>query len=103
MTWTLLILAAVSYVAGGVAMKHADGLRHLLPSLLVFAAFGLGAALQTLAMRYESLGVGYVVVLGLEAALAVLAGVLLLHETLPLRQLCGIALVIAGIILLKAG
>ena len=101
MTFFLLSLAAASYVAGGIAMKWADGYRHLPASAAVFVLFCLGAGLQTLAMRYQSLGVGYVLVLGLEAILAVAAGIVFFHETLPWTNALGVALVIAGIFLLK--
>lgn len=102
MTLLLLTLAAVSYVFGGLAMKWSDGLRVLWPSVGVFVAFCIGSALQGLAMRYESLSVGYVVVLGLEAVLAVLAGVLLLHEEFPTQTAIGVILVVIGIAFLKS-
>jgi multidrug transporter EmrE-like cation transporter len=102
MTFLLLSLAAASYVAGGIAMKWADGYRNLPASSAVFVFFAMGAGLQTLAMRYQSLGVGYVLVLGLEAIFAVVAGVVLFQETLPWTNALGVALVLAGICLLKS-
>lgn len=83
-------------------MKWSDGFANTSATIGVFVGFGIGAALQTYAMRLESLGVGYVVVLGLEAVLAVLAGVLLFEETLAWRNVAGAALVIAGIVLMKS-
>lgn len=94
-------LAALLYVGGGVAMTFSRGFSRLLPSLLVFACFCAGAALQTLSMRQQELGVCYVIVLGLEAVLASGAGILFLGESPSLPKLAGTALVIAGISLLK--
>lgn len=102
MGWLLLVLAAVSYVGGGIAMKYSDGFRHGTASILVFVAFCAGAALQTLAMRTGNLSVAYVLVLGLEAILAVVAGKLLLGETIATRSAIGIAVVILGMILIKS-
>ncbi len=83
-------------------MKWSAGFQNLQATLGVFAAFALGAALQTYAMRVESLGVGYVLVLGMEAVLAVLAGVLFFEEAMAWRNGLGVALVVLGIVLLKA-
>ncbi len=102
MTLLLLALAACSFVVGGMAMKWSAGFENIPATVGVFAFFCLGAALQTYAMRYESLGVGYVLVLGLEAALAVLAGVLFFQETMAWRNALGVAFVVTGIFLLKA-
>ncbi len=102
MNFLILLLAACAYVAGGIAMKWSNGFANIGASVGVFAGFVLGAALQTYAMRLESLGVGYVVVLGLEALLAVLAGVLFFEEALAWRNVAGVTLVVAGIVLMKS-
>ena len=52
-------------------------------------------------MKQETLGSSYVVVLGLEALLAVVAGYFLFAEQLNARMLGGVALVVAGILLLR--
>jgi multidrug transporter EmrE-like cation transporter len=93
--------AALSFAIGGYFMKLSHGLSRVGPTALVFACFGLGAALQTLAMREEQMTVTYVIVLGLEAMAAYLVGALLLDETTTPAKLGGIALVVAGILLLK--
>lgn len=93
--------AALSFAVGGYFMKLSQGLTRLEPSGLVFACFGLGAALQALAMRDEQMTTTYVVVLGLEAVAAYLIGALFLGETTTGAKLGGIALVIGGIMLLK--
>jgi multidrug transporter EmrE-like cation transporter len=102
MTFLLLALAACAFVVGGMSMKWSEGFQNPYATAGVFAAFCLGAALQTYAMRYEALGVGYVLVLGMEAALAVLAGVLFFGETMAWRNWIGVTLVVSGIFLLKS-
>ncbi|MEZ5291791.1 MAG: SMR family transporter [Vicinamibacterales bacterium] len=96
------LLAALCFTTGGVFMKHADGFRQLLPALTFVALFGLGAVLQSLAMRGTGMAVTYVLVLGLEAALALGFGVWLLGETLSPVKMAGMGLTLAGIALLRA-
>jgi multidrug transporter EmrE-like cation transporter len=97
----LVVLAALSFSVGGYCMKLSAGLTRPLPSVLLFALFGLGAALQTLAMRDEPMSVTYIVVLGLEAVTAYALGAIFLNEQSSITKMSGVALVVAGIILLR--
>jgi len=56
---------------------------------------------QAWAMKQEALGSSYVVVLGLEALLAVIAGHLLFAEQMTAKMISGVVLVVLGIILLR--
>jgi len=100
-SWILSVVAAAFYVAGGVFMKYAEGLTRPLPSAAVFALFFGGAAVQTVLMRREELGVGYVVVLGMEALLAWGIGVALFKEPVSGLRIAAVLLVVSGIALLK--
>jgi multidrug transporter EmrE-like cation transporter len=97
----LSVLAAGAYTVGGVFMRKAEGFAHTLPTVMVFTCFCVGATLQTLAMRRSEVSINYVLVLGLEAALAVLLGVALLGEGLSPRKLAGLALILAGVMSLR--
>ena len=72
MNQTLLLQcgAALAYGLGGACMKLSDGLRNPAASAGVYGLFCLGATLQTISLRRTGLGVPYVVVLGLEALVA---------------------------------
>ena len=52
-------------------------------------------------MRHEELGTSYIVVLGLEALLAITYGSLFFGEQISLRAAGGIALVMIGIVILR--
>ena len=93
--------AALLFAVGGYFMKLSLGLTRAWPTALIFVCFGLGASLQTLAMRDEQMTVTYVIVLGLEALAAYLVGAVLLDETTTPVKLGGMALVVAGIMLLR--
>ncbi len=99
---TLNIMAALCYASGGVCMKLSQGLSRPLPAIALFVCFGLGASMQAVALRRADLGTAYVLVLGLEAGLAFAAGILFFHESVTLPKLLGCALVVAGILLLRA-
>ena len=101
MSTMLMVLAALAFSVGGYFMKLSSGLTRIGPSLLVFTLFAIGAASQTIAMRDESMGVTYVVVLGLEAITAFLLGIVLLDERSSPGRLAGLALVVGGIVLLR--
>jgi multidrug resistance protein EbrB len=100
-TLALYSIAAIMYVTGGALMKYSQGLTQVLPTLGLTALFSTGALIQARAMRYEQLGSSYVVVLGLEALLAITLGGLLFGEQLSARAVAGIALVVIGIVLLR--
>jgi multidrug resistance protein EbrB len=100
-TLLLYSIAAIMYVTGGALMKYSQGLTQTLPTLGLTALFSTGALIQARAMRYEELGSSYVVVLGLEALLAIALGALLFGEQLSARAAAGIALVVIGIVLLR--
>ena len=98
---TLYALAAALYVTGGAFMKYSHGLNKLFPTLALVGCFVAGALLQAWAMKQEALGPSYVVVLGLEALLAVIAGNVIFGEPISAKLFGGIFLVIAGITLLR--
>lgn len=97
----LYSLAATLYVVGGVFMKYSAGLTRWLPALALVVVFGAGALIQAWAMKQEALGSSYVVVLGLEALLAVIAGYFLFAEQMTPKMISGVVLVVLGIILLR--
>ena len=100
---TLTGLAALSFSIGGYFMKLSAGLTHLRPTLLMFGFFSVGAVLQTVAMRGEQMAVTYIVVLGFEAITALVLSMVLLNESASVSKVSGVALVVAGIVLLRSG
>jgi small multidrug resistance pump len=97
-----VILAALFFTVGGVFMKLSDGLTKFWPTLIVFALFLIGAALQTLAMKREDLAVTYLLVVGLESILAFLFGVLVFSESCTPVRIAGVLLITGGIVSLRS-
>lgn len=97
-----VILAALFFTVGGIFMKLSEGLTKFWPTMIVFALFVIGAALQALAMKREDLAVTYLVVVGFEAILALLFGVLVFSETCSPARIAGVLLIMLGIISLRS-
>lgn len=104
-TWLylgLMTAAALTFTVGGVFMKWSQGLTQPLPTLAMVALFVVGAALLTLSIDVRGqLGPAYLVVLGLEAVLALAFGALLFGEDASPPRLLGLALLIVGMILIE--
>lgn len=97
----VLILAIVSEVVGTVALKASEGFARLGPTALVLVGYGLTFYFLGLALKQIPLGVAYAIWSGLGTAGAVLAGVLLWRESLNLAGIIGIALIVAGVLILN--
>jgi small multidrug resistance pump/quaternary ammonium compound-resistance protein SugE len=97
-----VILAALFFTVGGVFMKLSEGLTKFWPTVIVFALFLIGAALQTLAMKREDLAVTYLWVVGLESILAFAFGVLLFSESCTPARIAGVLLIAGGIVSLRS-
>jgi multidrug transporter EmrE-like cation transporter len=96
-----VILAALFFTVGGIFMKLSDGLTKFWPTTIVFILFVGGAALQALAMKREDLAVTYLMVVGLEAILAFLFGVLVFSESYTPVRIAGVSLIALGIVSLR--
>jgi small multidrug resistance pump/quaternary ammonium compound-resistance protein SugE len=97
--WALA--AAIAFTAGGVFMKYSNGLTRLGPSVAMFVLFAGGAAAQAMAMRRTEMSATYIFVLGLESVLAFGLGVAVFSESATPVRLLAVALVTAGILLLR--
>lgn len=98
----LVLAAAASFTIGGIFMKLADGVRDKGAIAALLVCFATGAILQSLAMRGEDLGVTYIVVLGVEAALAFVFGWLFFAEAVTALKLAGVVAIVLGIVALRA-
>ena len=82
-------------------MKQSDGATRFPPTTAFLVLFVAGAVLQARAMKRADMGVIYLAVLGLEAALATAFSVLLLHEGLSWQRGFAVSLIVAGVALLR--
>jgi|ERR1035438_609058 multidrug transporter EmrE-like cation transporter len=97
----LLVTAALLFAVGGLFMKYSDGMTKLAPGMAVLALFCGGATCQGIAMKRAQMGVVYVFVLGLEAAVAFLLSAAVLGERVTAGKICALILILGGIVLLE--
>ena len=61
MAWIYLGLAILFEVAGTTSLKMSQGFTQLVPSLVIFPAYGISLALLTLAVKEAPISVAYAV------------------------------------------
>jgi multidrug transporter EmrE-like cation transporter len=99
--WIFLTLAIVSEVIGSTGLKASKGFTVIFPSVLVVAGYAAAFYFLSLALKSISLNTAYAVWAGLGTALIAVVGWLFLHEPMSLAKAGGIALVIAGVVVIN--
>jgi small multidrug resistance pump len=101
MHWLYLTIAIVSEVIATSALKAAEGFTRWLPSFLVVCGYASAFYFLSLTLRAIPLGVAYAVWSGFGIALVSLIGWAIYHQSLDLPALIGIALIVAGVVVLN--
>ena len=99
--WLLLVSAGLLEIVWAVALKKADGLTRLWPSVVGLTAMIASGALLTLTLRVLPVGTAYVSWVGIGALGVAVAGMLAFDEsTSPARITC-LVMIVAGVIGLR--
>ncbi|WP_033222402.1 DMT family transporter [Kitasatospora phosalacinea] len=101
MPYLLLALAIAGEVCATSLLKLTDGFSRLWPSLAVAVGYVLSFTLLGRALRHIPVSVAYAVWSGAGTAAVAAIGAGFFGESLGRLQWCGIALVIAGVVLLN--
>ncbi len=99
--WLYLSVAIVSEVIATSALKAADGFTRPLPSLVVVAGYATAFWFLSLTLRTMPVGIAYAVWSGVGIALIALIGWLVFGQTLDAPALLGLALIVAGVVVLS--
>ncbi|WP_327286962.1 DMT family transporter [Streptomyces sp. NBC_01198] len=101
MAWVLVAVAGLLEVVWSIGMKYTDGFTRLWPS--VFTGAGVAASMLLLSQAARSLPIGtaYGVWVGIGAAGAAVAGMLLLGEPATAARVFFIALLLVAVVGLK--
>ncbi|NUL05902.1 multidrug efflux SMR transporter [Streptomyces lunaelactis] len=100
MGYGLLAAAIAAEVAGTTAMKYSEGFTRLWPSLLTVAGYVLAFSLLAQTLKTLSVGTAYAIWAGVGTAAI---GMIFLGESTSPVKIAGIALVIAGVVVLNFG
>ncbi|MFJ8750914.1 DMT family transporter [Streptomyces sp. NPDC102441] len=103
MGYGMLAAAIAAEVAGTTAMKYSEGFTRLWPSLITVVGYVLAFALLAQTLKTLSIGTAYAIWAGTGTAAVAAIGILWMGESAGLAKLAGIALVIAGVVVLNLG
>ncbi|MGC1549526.1 MAG: multidrug efflux SMR transporter [Rhodanobacter sp.] len=99
--WLTLALAILAEVVGTSALKASAGFSRLLPSMVVVAGYGVAFYFLSLTLKQIPVGIAYAVWSGAGTVLITLIGVLVFRQKIDLAGVIGIALIIAGVLVLN--
>jgi quaternary ammonium compound-resistance protein SugE len=102
MAWTYLLLAGLLEVVWAFSMKQSQGFTQLGPSVVTAVAMAGSVVLLALAMRSLPLGTAYMIWTGIGAVGAFVVGVTVLGEALTTQRVIAAALIVAGMLTMKA-
>ncbi|TVM02935.1 MAG: QacE family quaternary ammonium compound efflux SMR transporter [Candidatus Brocadia sp. WS118] len=97
----LLAIAIVSEVVATSALKAANGFTRWGPSLLIVAGYATAFYFLSLTLRFIPLGIAYAIWSGVGVALVSIVGWVIYHQPLDTAALVGIAIIIAGVVVLN--
>ncbi|KAK66058.1 putative quaternary ammonium compound-resistance protein SugE [Bordetella bronchiseptica 980-2] len=95
--WMLLALAGALEIVWALALKQADGLTRLWPSLIGISVAMLSLVLLALALRHLPVGTAYAIWVGIGAFGVAVFGTLVLGEPMPWAKLLFLALIGIGV------
>ena len=101
MHWMYLSLAIVSEVIGTSFLKSSDGFTKLAPSVVVVMAYGFAFYFLSLSLRVIPVGIAYAIWAGTGIVLIALVGWAVFGQSLDLTAMVGIALILAGVVVLN--
>ncbi len=100
-SYLALGIAIVAEVIATTALKASDSFTRLLPSLVVVAGYGIAFYFLTITLKTIPIGITYAIWSGLGIVLITISSYVVYRQTIDLPGLLGMALIIAGVIVLN--
>lgn len=101
MNYVYLFAAIVSEVVATSALKAAEGFTRFWPSAVVIVGYGVAFYCLSLTMRTIPIGIAYAIWSGVGIVLIALVGVLVYRQPLDAPALIGMALILAGVLVIN--
>ncbi len=101
MAWLYLAIAILSEVSGTLALKASDGFSNPVASTLCVIAYGIAFYFLSLVIKTIPVGIAYAVWSGAGIVLITSVAALWFREIPDIPALLGIALIIAGVIVIN--
>ena len=101
--YIFLRLAIIFEVAWAVLLKYTDGFTRLWPSVATLATYLAALYFLNLTVQTMPVGIAYAVWAGTGMVLIALFGVVVLKQHLDIPAIVGLALIVAGVLVLNLG
>ena len=101
MKWIYLGVAIVSEVIASSALRASDGFTRVGPTLALIIGYGVSFYFLSLTLRTIPMGIAYAVWSGVGILLICVVGWVLFEQKLDLAAIIGLALIIAGVVILN--
>lgn len=102
MAWIILTIAGLFEIGWAIGLKYSDGFTRFWPTMGTILSMAISMTLLGLAMKTLPVGSAYAIWVGIGSVGTVLLGIMLLDEPVSPARLISVALIVAGIIGLKA-
>jgi len=99
--WLFLAIAIVSETIATSALKSSEGFTRLWPSVLVVLGYALAFYFLSLTLKVIPVGIAYAVWSGVGIVLITAVGWFMFGQKLDMPALLGMALIIAGVIVMN--
>lgn len=101
MSWVFLGLAIAAEIIATTALKASDGFTRLWPAVLAAAGYVIAFYFLALTLRSIPVGVAYAIWSGVGVVAIAIIGYVRFHQALDVAGMIGIALIIAGVLVLN--
>lgn len=101
MHWLLLASAVILETIGTTTLKISDGFSKPWPSLVSVVTYAVSIWLLAVVLRTVPVGIAYAIWAGLGICLIALIGLVAFGQRLDLPAIVGLALIIAGIVVIN--
>lgn len=101
MNWIYLFIAIIGEVIGTSALKESEGFTRLWPSAITAIGFAVAFYFLSLTLRTIPIGIAYAVWSGVGIVIISIIGYYYFKQSLDLPALFGIAMIIAGVVIIN--
>ncbi len=96
-----LAIAITGEVVATSALKASNSFTNLIPSIVVVVGYAIATYFLTITLKTVPVGIAYAIWGGLGIVLVTIAGFVLYQQKIDLIGMAGIALIVAGVVILN--